>query len=227
MDNRERKTQRAAAAAANRLLAFYDSIALRVSKSRRAQLSLALIVLLFVFIPSVLLLILPFVTDFSEERLQGLGYAGIFIANLAGTATVFIPVPGITAAGQALIITGGSELNPVLAGILGGLGMALGEITAYAAGAVGREFARGRHVGGPLWFRKAVLAAIAAVGWLMARYGMLTLFVLAAIPNPFFEVAGLTAGSVRMKFWRFMTAVTLGKVVRGLGLAFFGATVGF
>lgn len=227
MENPEHRMPRIVARAADRLLAFYESAAQRVSRSRRAQLLVAMIALLFVFIPSVVLLILPFVTDFSEQRLESLGYAGIFIANLAGTATVFIPVPGITAAGQALIVTGGSELNPVAAGILGGLGMALGEITAYAAGAVGREFARGRQVGGPMWFRRAVLAAIGGVGWLMARYGMLTLFFLAAIPNPLFEVAGLTAGSVRMNFWRFMTAVTLGKVTRGLALAFFGASLGF
>jgi membrane protein DedA with SNARE-associated domain len=226
MEKHERSMQGAAAAAADRLLAFYDSIAVRVSKSRKAQLILAAVVLLFVLIPSVILLILPFFTDFSEERLQGLGYAGIFVANLAGTATVFIPVPGVTAAGQALIITGANDLNPIGAGILGGLGMALGEITAYGAGAVGREFARGRQVGGPTWFRRLALSAIGAVGWLMARYGMLTLFVLAAVPNPLFEFAGLTAGSVRMKFWRFMAAVLSGKVLRGLLLAFFGASIG-
>lgn len=227
MEDPGRRTPSIVARAAGRLLIFYESAAERVGRSRRAQLVLAVVVLVFVFIPSILLLILPFVTDFSEQRLKGLGYAGIFIANLASTATVFVPVPGITAAGQALIVTGGSELNPVAAGVLGGLGMALGEITAYAAGAVGREFARGRQIGGPMWFRRGVLKAIAAVGWLMARYGMLTLFFLAAIPNPLFEVAGLTAGSVRMNFWRFMAAVTLGKVIRGLALAFFGASLGF
>ncbi len=57
----------------------------------------------------------------------------------------------------------------------------------------------------------------------MAHYGMLTLFVLSAIPNPLFEIAGLTAGSVRMNFWRFMSSVTAGKIVRGLILAFLGA----
>ena len=216
MEDPGRRTPSIVARAAGRLLIFYESAAERVGRSRRAQLVLAVVVLVFVFIPSLLLLSLPFVTDFREHRLKGLGYAGIFIANLASTATVFVPVPGITAAGQALIVTGGSELNPVAAGVLGGLGMALGEITAYAAGAVGREFARGRQIGGPMW-----------LGWLMARYGMLTLFFLAAIPNPLFEVAGLTAGSVRMNFWRFMAAVTLGKVIRGLALAFFGASLGF
>jgi membrane protein YqaA with SNARE-associated domain len=57
----------------------------------------------------------------------------------------------------------------------------------------------------------------------MVHYGMLTLFVLSAIPNPLFEVAGLTAGSVRMNFWRFMLSVAAGKILRGLILAFLGA----
>jgi len=61
------------------------------------------------------------------------------------------------------------------------------------------------------------------VDWLMERYGMLTLFVLAAIPNPTFEFAGITAGAVRMSFARFMLSVTAGKIVRGVTLAFLGA----
>ena len=56
----------------------------------------------------------------------------------------------------------------------------------------------------------------------MRRYGMLTLFTLAAVPNPLFEVAGLTAGATRYSFLRFMGAVTPGKVVRGLLLAYVG-----
>jgi membrane protein YqaA with SNARE-associated domain len=213
----------AATGAAQRLLTYYEALEKRLSGNRRAQLAVALVVLVIIMVPSVLLLLLPIWVDLGEERFKGLGYAGIFLANLASTATVFIPVPGLTAAGQALIISGGKNLSPIPVGILGGAGMALGEVTAYAAGAVGREFAEGRHVGGPSWFRRAVKSTIRGIGWLMAHYGMLTLFVLSAIPNPLFEVAGLTAGSVRMNFWRFMSSVAAGKILRGLILAFLGA----
>jgi len=218
----------AATRLARRLLARYSALEERLSGNRRAQVAVALVVLVIIMVPSVLLLLLPIWVDLSEERFKGLGYAGIFLANLASTATVFIPVPGLTAAGQALIVSGGKNLSPIPVGILGGAGMALGEVTAYAAGAVGREFADGRHVGGPPWFRRAVESTIRGIGWLMAHYGMLTLFVLSAIPNPLFEVAGLTAGSVRMNFWRFMSSVAAGKIVRGLILAFLGAySLGF
>jgi len=213
----------AATRLARRLLARYSALEKRLSGNRRAQLAVALGIMFVVLIPSLVLLFLPLWVDVGESRFKGLGYAGIFIANLVSTITVVIPVPGLSAAGQALIVSGGKNLSPIPVGIVGGAGMALGEVTAYIAGAVGREIAEGRQAGGPLWFRRSVASTVRAIGWLMRHYGMLTLFVLSAIPNPLFEVAGLTAGSVRMNFWRFMSSVAAGKILRGLILAFLGA----
>ena len=160
---------------------------------------------------------------FNEQKFKGLGYAGIFLINLVSTSTFFFPVPGLTAAGQALIVSEAGRLGPLPVGILGGAGMGLGEITAYVAGALGREVAQGRQMGGPSWFRTAVDKSVRAVNRLLTSHGMLTLFVLSVIPNPVFEVAGLTAGAVRMKFWRFLSAVMAGKILRGLALAYLGA----
>jgi membrane protein YqaA with SNARE-associated domain len=213
---------------ARRLLIRYVAFEERLRGNRRAQLAVALGIIFVVLIPSLILLFLPIWVDLDENRFKGLGYAGIFIANLVSTITVVIPVPGLSAAGQALIVSGGKNLSPIPVGIVGGAGMALGEVTAYIAGAVGRELVEGRQVGGPSWFRRSVESTVRAIGWLMRHYGMLTLFVLSVIPNPLFEVAGLTAGSVRMKFWRFMLPVAVGKILRGLILAFLGAySLGF
>jgi membrane protein YqaA with SNARE-associated domain len=210
------------------VLTRYVALEERLRGNRRAQLAVALGIMIVVLVPSLVLLFLPLWVDLGENRFKGLGYAGIFIANLVSTVTVVIPVPGLTAAGQALIVSGGKNLSPIPVGIVGGAGMALGEITAYITGAVGREIVRGRQVGGPARFRRAVEATVRWIGWLMAHYGMLTLFALSVIPNPLFEVAGLTAGSVRMKFWRFMLPVAVGKILRGLILAFLGAySLGF
>jgi len=222
MKTNERHAQEAVPTIVARLLALSEGLAKRMPASRRARLTLAVAAAALVLAPSIALLLLPIWVDLSEEHLKGFGYAGIFLANLASTATVFIPVPGLTAAGQALILSGGETLSPVPVGLLGGTGMALGEITAYVAGSMGGEVARGREIGGPAWFRRVVERVARAVSWLMARYGMLTLFVLSAVPNPAFELAGLTAGAVRMNFWRFMLAVLAGKNVRGLALAFLG-----
>jgi uncharacterized membrane protein YdjX (TVP38/TMEM64 family) len=60
------------------------------------------------------------------------------------------------------------------------------------------------------------------IDWLMARYGFATLLVLSAIPNIFFEFAGITAGATRMHFWRFLLAVGIGKTIRVVALVILG-----
>lgn len=166
--------------------------------------------------------------DEITDRLAGASYFSIFITNLASTATVFVPVPGLTAAAQALIIDQGDAASyPWLIGIAGGLGMAVGEITAYYSGYLGAEFMRGRELPGPRRFHGTIQKVVSGIDWLMDRWGMATLFVLSAVPNPLFEIAGLTAGSVRMPFRRFMVSVTAGKCVRGVLLAYLGTQLPF
>jgi len=200
-----------------------QALARWIPRGRKTRIGLGLVVLLAVLGPSVVLLIVPEWFNLDEQSLEGLGYVGVFVANLASTVTVFIPVPGLTALGQVLILDQGEVLNPVLVGIAGGCGMALGEITAYVAGVYGGQMAAGHTLPGPRWTARLVERAISIIDRLMDRYGMLTLFVLSVIPNPVFEIAGITAGAVRMPFGRFMGAVFVGKVLRGMILAFLGA----
>jgi membrane protein DedA with SNARE-associated domain len=171
---------------------------------------------------TLVLLVLCLGTLALQDRFKGLGYVGVFVVNLSSTGISFLFIPGLTLAGQALILSEARSLGPVQVGLVGGLGMGLGEITAYVVGSVGRDMAHGRQVGGPAWFRKSVDGTGRAISWLLARYGALTLFLLAALPNPLFEVAGFSAGAVRMRFWRFLAPVVAGKLVRGLVLAFLG-----
>jgi membrane protein DedA with SNARE-associated domain len=157
-----------------------------------------------------------------QDDLETLGYPGIFLANFLGTATVFVPVPGLTAAGQALIVAGSQTLWTPGVVVAGASGMTLAESTAYLAGVVGRGVAEERPM--PLagrfgrWLRRAA----GWVNWLMARYGFATLLVLSAVPNPLFEFAGITAGAVRMNFWRFLLAVAIGKTTRVIILVIVG-----
>jgi membrane protein DedA with SNARE-associated domain len=159
-----------------------------------------------------------------QDDLEAFGYPGIFLANFFGTATVFIPVPGLTAAGQALIVQGPRELNlnPIGVVIAGAAGMALGEATAYASGAIGRGVAEERPM--PLGGRIGSLLRRAArwIDWLILHYGFATLLILSAVPNFFFEFAGITAGATRMNFWRFMLAVAIGKTIRVIALVLIG-----
>ena len=166
--------------------------------------------------------VLPWLMGVEQDDLESLGYPGVFIANFVGTATLFVPVPGLTAAGQALIVALAETHNRWGVAFAGSAGMTLAETTAYTAGRIGRAVKEesGEPVKGR-WGR-ALRRAGAFVDRLMLRWGFLTLLVLSAVPNPLFEFAGITAGVVRMNFWRFMLAVAIGKTMRALTLAFVG-----
>jgi membrane protein DedA with SNARE-associated domain len=196
----------------------------RAPASTRGRITLAALIFAVALAPSLALLYISLTAgaQATEDWFGKLGYPGIFLANFLGTATLFIPVPGITAAGQALVASSGSVLSPFWAGVIGGLGMALGEVTAYVAGMAAAVIVQEEEIKPPKRFQAVIDRTVRAIDWLMDHYGMPTLYVLCAVPNPLFEVAGWTAGATRYSFWRFMLAVGAGKVTRGLMLAYIG-----
>jgi len=196
----------------------------RAPKSTRGRLLLAAALFTVVLAPSGAMLYFTLAAgqEATEAWFGKLGYAGVFLANLASTATLFIPVPGLTAAAQALIASSGNVLSPFWVGVFGGLGMALGEVTAYVAGMATAVIAAEEEIKPPRRLRRLVEVVVRGVNRLMSRYGMATLFLLSVFPNPLFEVAGWTAGATRFSFWKFMASVTPGKVTRGILLAYIG-----
>jgi membrane protein YqaA with SNARE-associated domain len=196
----------------------------RAPTTTRGRLTLAAIIGFVALAPSLALLYVSVAAgpEATEAWFGRLGYPGIFLANFVGQATLFIPVPGITAAGQALIVSSSSVLSPFWVGVIGGLGMALGEVTAYVAGMATALIAQEEEIKPPKRLQKLIDRITRGVNWLMSHYGMPTLYVLSAVPNVFFEVAGWTAGATRYAFWKFMLAVGAGKITRGLLLAYVG-----
>jgi len=201
------------------LIRAWDALRRGVQQTPRPLLYGAAAALLLALLAA--MAVLPWLMGVNQDDLEGLGYPGVFVANFLGTATLFVPVPGLTAAGQALIVALAETHNPWGVAFAASAGMSLAETTAYAAGRIGRAVREeGRPVKGR-WGR-AVRRAGAFVDRLMLRWGFLTLLVLSAIPNPLFEFAGITAGAVRMNFWRFLLAVAIGKTIRALTLVFLG-----
>ena len=82
----------------------------------------------FIFL-SVAISILIFIYRDYLSRLTTYGYLGIFLINLIGSATILIPTPALVAT-----FVGGSIYNPLLVGILSGIGASIGETTGYLAG---------------------------------------------------------------------------------------------
>jgi uncharacterized membrane protein YdjX (TVP38/TMEM64 family) len=141
------------------------------------------------------------------SKLAGLGYPGIFLASLLASATLILPVPGV------LITTAmGAVFNPFWVAIAAGSGAALGEITGYLAGYSGQAVVE----------RVGVYEKV--VNW-MRRYGDITILVLAIIPNPIFDVAGIAAGMLKMPLHRFLIWCILGKMIKMMIFAYSGAAL--
>jgi len=139
------------------------------------------------------------------EDLQGLGYLGVFVIAVLGNATVILPVPGI-----AVVFAGGGVLNPLLVGLIAGVGEPLGELTGYLAGYGGSAVAENRE----LYER---------IRRWMERRGFMTLLVLSAIPNPLFDLAGMAAGMLRYPVSKFLLACWIGKTFKALVIAYLGS----
>ncbi len=133
------------------------------------------------------------------------GYTGAFLVNLIGSASIVIPIPGVAA------ICGGAAaslgLNLWALSAVGATGAALGEVTGYLAGFGGQ----------PLVARWRFYARIH--DWAV-RKGGVGLFILALIPNPFFDIAGIAAGGLGYPLHKFLLYVFAGKVIRFIGIAF-------
>ena len=134
-----------------------------------------------------------------------LGYAGAFLAMLASNATLILPAPGLI-----IVFALGNSLNPVLVGLCGAFGAALGELTGYITGLSG------------LVVMENTSAAHRIKYW-MERNGTLTIFVLSIFPNPFFDLAGLMAGAGKMPVWKFLLTAFFGKPIQSTTIALAGA----
>ncbi|MCL4369085.1 MAG: VTT domain-containing protein [Actinobacteria bacterium] len=144
------------------------------------------------------------------KQLQAYGLLGIFVTMLVSSATVLVPVPGLT---MALAV--GPHWNPLLIGLAGGAGAAIGELTGFMAG-YGSRFMIEEHPN----------RLVRALEPWMRRYGFLAVLALAAIPNPAFDAVGIVAGALRLPAWQFFLAAGTGNSIKLAYIAMIGASIG-
>jgi len=150
-----------------------------------------------------------FSTEISD--LKSYGYAGLFLVNLIGAASILLPSPG-----AASVLGAGAFLSDFLGvpafiwvGLVAGLAEAIGEFSGYAAGLGGRVMIENR----PFYAR---------IHQWMVRRGFITMFAMSTFPNPLFDIAGLAAGAVQMPIRQFFIAVLAGKTIKNTWLAALG-----
>ncbi len=139
------------------------------------------------------------------EEFAAYGYPGIFLIALMANATVFLPAPGV-----AVVFAMGSIFNPIGVALAAGTGGALGELSGYLAGFSGQAVVEKTDVYNKIspWIEK---------------YGGWAILVLSAIPNPFFDIAGIAAGMAKMKPWRFLFFCWIGQLIKMAIFAYAGA----
>ncbi len=138
------------------------------------------------------------------RRFATFGYPAIFLVCLVTNASVLVPLPGL-----GITVIGGGLFNPLVVGLVGGLGQTLGSLNSYTAGYTSRA------VLDELPFYPRVR------GW-MTQHGLLTIFVLATLPNPFFSAAVIVAGDLRMPLTVFLPLCLAGKLLKSTSAAVVG-----
>ena len=139
------------------------------------------------------------------QALAAYGLPGVFLLSLLSNATVILPAPG-----WALTFAMGGVMHPGAVALAAGAGAALGELTGYLAGYTGQAIVP--HT--PTF--------VALERW-TARYGGFAILALAVIPNPFFDIAGATAGMLRMPVGLFLLWTWIGKTIKMLVIAYAGS----
>lgn len=171
-----------------------------VQQPRRFGLPQAVALLLAITIP-----VLIYIFRDQVQVLRHLGYLGAFLTMLVGNATVILPVPGLI-----VVFALGGTLHPLLVGLAAGPGAALGELVAYFAGFSGSGVVKN-------------ISVYQDIERSVKRYGPVVIAVLAAIPNPLFDVAGLASGALGIRWWQFLLAAVIGKTIQAIAIAYAGS----
>jgi uncharacterized membrane protein YdjX (TVP38/TMEM64 family) len=141
------------------------------------------------------------------QTLQAYGYPGIFLFSILANATILVPIPGVIFTSAM-----GAVFNPLWVSVAAGAGAALGELSGYLAGFSGQAVVENAK------------RYEQVVKW-MDKYGDITILVLAFIPNPLFDLAGMTAGILKMPVWKFLIYCVIGKILKMMMFAYAGEWV--
>ncbi len=144
------------------------------------------------------------------EGLRGYGalaYLAAFGITALANASVVVPIPYPGLIALLARVIG----NPFGIAIAGAAGSTLGETTAFIVGRAGKTAVEDTRF--YRWLKHHLRTPLRA---------FIILFLLSAPPNPFFDVAGLTAGSLGVPFWIFAVATFLGRILKMLFFAGLG-----
>ncbi|MCY3782164.1 MAG: VTT domain-containing protein [Chloroflexi bacterium] len=139
-------------------------------------------------------------------EIRAVGVAGfllLFILSVQSGALFMLPGFGFASIGAFTIVFG----DPWLPALVGTTGQVIGEMVSYLLGATGSPWIRRQQA-----YRRVE-------NWIK-RWGLLVVFVIAATPNPVFDIAGAVAGAAGLGWKRFFVASWAGRLIKNVLIAF-------
>jgi len=155
----------------------------------------------------------------AQQLILQFSYLAVFLVSVLSSSTVFLPFPLYI----VIFFAAGLGMNPLIVGLLAGLGNAIGEIFSYLIG-VG-----GRYVAGE---KEAVKKTVKKTGGKMPKfvkkferlyrkYGFWIIMLTAFLPFPF-DFIGILSGATKYDIKKFFIAVLIGKTAKTLIIAYAG-----
>jgi membrane protein YqaA with SNARE-associated domain len=144
------------------------------------------------------------------DRFATTAYLVVFLVTLASNVGIFVPVY----LHVSIMIAAAKYWDPVLIALAASVAGALGEITGYYAGYLGKRIAHLENIPG---YQRLV-------GW-MNKHGPWGIFLISLQPILPFDIAGLLAGASKMPLWKFLLPCWAGRFPKYLLACYVGPAV--
>jgi len=145
-----------------------------------------------------------------EEGFAPLAYLVVFGVTLLANAAIFVPV--VFHISIMLWAIEHANCNLVLVVLVASVAGALGEITGYYAGYLGKRIVLAESTPGYKRF----------AGW-MQRYGPWGIFLVSL--QPLTDIAGLLAGASKLPLWKFLLPCWPAKFLKYFVICYFGGGI--
>ena len=149
----------------------------------------------------VLIIALSVVIFIFRDRIGNVGevgYLGLFLLCFIANSTVLLPAPSLMIAASCALI-----MNPWLVALFASLGSTLGEFVGYLFGTVTGDLSPK--------FQKFLDRLTSKI-----KNKTVLVFILAVLPLPLFDVAGIYSGGTKMNLLKFFIACFVGKFIKML-----------
>jgi membrane protein YqaA with SNARE-associated domain len=139
--------------------------------------------------------------------IQSLGYFGAFLSGFLGSSFIFISIfPS-----YIIVPILATQLNPILVGVLAGIGAAVGQFLHYYIGLGGRAVLSEKYKKAfDKWEKK------------LDKYGVVLIFAFAATPLTPDDLLWIPLGAMKYPKLKALAAALAGKIVLNLAYAFVG-----